>query len=110
MKEPDLINAILIEYGSGPETRLWRNETAQAWVGPAGNARPILAGLCRGSSDIIGIHRGAFVSIEVKTGKTRLTQQQKRFLEVIQELGGIAGVARSVGDVGVILGKGLDSE
>ena len=53
-----------------------------------------------GVSDILGCDgSGNFVAIEVKTKKGRLSENQKQFIEDINNNGGIAFVARSVDDV-----------
>ena len=50
-------------------------------------------------SDIIGIYKGRFLAIEVKTAKGKLTVAQVTFQHTVQQEGGIAFVARSVQDV-----------
>lgn len=58
----------------------------------------------KGISDILGIHKsGRMIAIEVKSGQGRATEDQKAFLEKIREMGGIAGIARSVDDAKAIL-------
>ena len=52
-----------------------------------------------GVSDIIGIYRGQYLAIEVKTGKDQLTEKQAEFLERVNLEDGIGFVARSVDDV-----------
>ena len=37
-----------------------------------------------------------FTALEIKTSTGRLSEEQDRFLAIVQQLGGIAGVARSV--------------
>lgn len=100
---------------------LWRNNTAMAWAGesqrlPDGsvlirNPRPIHAGLCAGSSDLIGIHRvsikeqdvgktlAQFAAVEVKSPKGRVSPKQRHFLDYVRESGGFAIVARSPRDL-----------
>lgn len=112
-KETPLINRILVAHGARPDVRLWRNVTAYAWVGKKigyfgkrvvlDPCQPIEAGLCEGSSDIIGICRGRFVAMEVKTGRQQPTTKQKRFIAQVLALGGIAGVVRSVEDATALL-------
>lgn len=103
-RETPLIARILDAYGARRDVRLWRNATSVAWVGPR-KQHAILAGLCRGSSDLIGIGPGGkFVALEVKTGKQTPTAKQERFIETIQACGGIAGVVRSVEDVAALIG------
>jgi penicillin-binding protein-related factor A (putative recombinase) len=53
----------------------------------------------RGVSDIVGIYKGRFLSIEVKSAKGRLSEEQSDWLYDVEEHGGIAIVARSVDDV-----------
>jgi hypothetical protein len=103
-------NAIRIEHGSGP-ARLWRNNTGAL---KDAQGRLVRYGLCPGSSDLIGLrtrviteadlgHRFAqFVAIEVKD-QGRLTTEQERFIAMVQQAGGLAGVARSPEDARAIL-------
>lgn len=44
----------------------------------------------KGASDLIGVHRGRTVAVEMKAGKDRLTEDQRRLLQRWQEAGGIA--------------------
>ena len=57
-----------------------------------------------GVPDIIGIFRGRFLGIEVKSKAGRLTTAQKIFIDEINMAGGIAFVARSIDDVAEKLG------
>lgn len=119
---------ILLACGSG-SVRLWRNNVGTGWAGQAtkvtpGNlrtvsqalrpgdvvirqGRPLHAGLCVGSSDLIGyrvVDRVAqFVALEVKSATGRPTAQQVQFLDHINAVGGLAGIARSVDDAAAIL-------
>ena len=54
-----------------------------------------------GVADIIGIYKGRFLAIEVKTPKTknRVSEDQRRFLDNISGHGGIAFVATGIEDV-----------
>jgi hypothetical protein len=103
-------NAIRLEHGSGP-ARLWRNNTGAL---KDATGRLVRYGLCPGSSDLIGLrtriiteadlgHRFAqFVAIEVKD-QGRLTEQQRAFIAMVQQAGGLAGVAHSVDEARAIL-------
>jgi len=126
MSEMDLMTRIRLKLGR--ICSLFRQNVAQAWVGNkvipirqtrtmivnAGDvvikgARPLHAGLCKGSSDLIGwtpvmirpehLGRvlGVFTAIEVKED-ARLTDEQANFLEQVRKSGGLAGVAYSVED------------
>jgi hypothetical protein len=96
--------------GGGP-ARLWRNN-----VGALRDARGQLVryGLCPGSSDLIGLRTivitpdmvgqrvAVFSAIEVKD-RGRPTEQQQAFITMVQQAGGLAGVARSLPDALSIL-------
>ncbi len=60
----------------------------------------------KGVSDIIGIYKGRFFAIEVKTEKGKLNKHQEEFLDLVKWNGGIALVARSADDVFEGLGIG----
>ena len=61
---------------------------------------PVRYGLCAGSADLIGwtMRRGVavFTAVECKSASGRLSERQRRFLEVVNEHGGIGLVCRSV--------------
>lgn len=119
MSEMSTLRQILLTCSRGP-TRLFRQNTGQGWVGQSRrfsrsetvivqpgdvlirNARPLHAGLCEGSSDLIGWTQrdgaAVFTAIEVKAERGRVTQEQAQFVEVVTAAGGIAGIARSVED------------
>jgi len=70
-------------------------------------ARTVKAGLVNGSSDLIGWHPrviteydlgktlAIFCACEVKTESGELTDEQRNFLDVVKDSGGVAIVARS---------------
>ena len=103
-------NAIRIEHGSGP-ARLWRNNTGAL---KDDRGRLVRYGLCPGSSDLIGLRRvtvtpdmvgqqlAVFVAIEVKD-RGRLTPEQQAFITMVQQAGGMAGVAHDVDEARAIL-------
>ena len=106
----------------------WRNNTGVGWAGKMikgsgkmmfvgkedviiRNARPLRAGLCKGSSDIIAIKSvlitpemvgqviGQFIAVEVKTPAGRPTKDQLNFNQQINHKGGIALFARNIEDI-----------
>ncbi len=115
--ERETQNRILLTCSRG-DTRLFRQNVGQGWAGrlvsnQAGrvtlqDARPLIAGLCTGSSDLIGWRSievtaemvgrrlAVFAAVEVKSSIGRPTEQQRAFLAAVQDAGGIACVARSV--------------
>jgi hypothetical protein len=122
---------VLAQFGSGP-VRLWRNNVGTGWAGQATrvtagnlqaiahtlrpgdvvvrNARPLHAGLCVGSSDLIGYRQvdglAQFVALEVKSERGRPTPEQTRFLDHISSAGGCAAVIRSIEDAHSVLRQG----
>lgn len=63
-------------------------------------------GVPKGFSDLFGIRKsdGKAVFIEVKTPIGRPTDQQRKFLKAMQNIGAIAGVCRSVEDAMKLIG------
>lgn len=119
MTETPLMQKIRLAVGKLPTVRLFRNNVGMGWQGKAvhqgsrviiENPRPLHAGLCQGSSDLIGWTTvevtadmvgeklAVFTAIEVKTDKGRTSPEQRNFIQRVQEAGGIAGVARSEED------------
>lgn len=72
---------------------VWRNNTG-AYKDKTG--RLITYGLCKGSSDLIGIAPDArFLAVEVKKEGGRVRSEQLLFIEAVRRAGGIAGICRS---------------
>jgi hypothetical protein len=100
-----------------PGVRVFRNNVGMGWAGETTrmrdntiiikNPRPLHAGLCTGSSDLIGWTEititpqmvgkklAVFTAIETKTNKGRGTKDQINFIEVVRKHGGFAGIART---------------
>jgi len=111
MSEQELQQRIRLELGKGP-VRLWRNN-----VGALRDERGRLVtyGLCKGSSDLIGLrqvligpeHLGqtlaVFTAIEVKAPGGRLREEQRLFLALVERFGGYGGVARSTAEAARVL-------
>ena len=75
---------------------VWRNNSG---VLKDKTGRPIKFGLCKGSSDLVGIcPDGKFLAVEVKTADGRIRPEQKLFIAAVIAKGGRAGIARSVED------------
>lgn len=83
----------------------WEHKTGTAWLRYKGGARPVKYGL-PGSPDIIGIVPvlitadmvgetiGQFVGVEVKVGRDRQSEKQKRFGDRLVEYGARFSVER----------------
>ena len=92
--------------------RLFRNNTGTL---RDINGRPVTFGLCKGSADLIGWRTvtvtpemvgqqiAVFTSIEVKAATGRIRPEQQQWLNAVRAAGGIAGIARSVGEAMDIL-------
>jgi hypothetical protein len=53
----------------------------------------------KGVSDILGCYQGKMLAIEVKTAAGHTSPEQDRFLQNVNDAGGIGFVARSIEDV-----------
>jgi hypothetical protein len=107
IKETDILREIL-ELSRGP-VRLFRNNVGF----DAGNK--VRYGLKPGSSDLIGWrtieitehHIGrkvaVFAAIEVKTPTGKVKEEQQRFVDYVDECGGISGICRSVEEAKALL-------
>lgn len=104
--------------------KVFRQNTGMGWVGKIvaqtefrivlENYRPLHAGLCTGSSDIIGWRPvlitpkmvgqtvAVFLAVENKTQRGRASGPQKHFIQAVLADGGLAGVARSADEAVVI--------
>ena len=110
--EHEIQQRIRLACGRGP-VRLWRNNTG-ALVDQQG--RFVRFGLCKGSSDLIGLRSleitpelvgqrlAQFVALEIKTAQGVLRPEQQAFLRLVQQLGGVAAVCRSVEEAEQLLG------
>lgn len=129
MAEKNLLNGLLLS-ATKLGSRLFRNNTGLGWTGKKvadyvdsengrtitlTGARPLRAGLVKGSSDLIGWTPititpdmvgktvAIFTSIEAKTKGVRLSRTQIKFIDAVRNSGGIAGEARSAEDAGSII-------
>lgn len=128
MSEKELINKIQLEFSIRGH-RIFRQNVGSSWVGrfikspmrtsitvnPSDviikDARPFHAGLCKGSSDLIGWKKivvtpdmvgktiAVFSAIEVKYGKTKATDEQKRFVQNVNDAGGFGKIVYSLDEV-----------
>lgn len=96
MSEALILRQIQLALGSRPEVRLFRNSVGLARDSTTG--QHLRFGLVAGASDLIGIvkPRGRFFALEVKSEKGRLRPEQQAFLDMINNMGGIGRVVRSV--------------
>ena len=134
MREQGIQNLIRI-FMSGIGIVNWRNNTGTGWVGKSTriqkackvdllpgdvvvrNARPLKSGLCKGSSDVVGITPvfittahlgktlGVFTAVEVKSNTGKPTADQLNFLQAVEKAGGFAGIAKCNDDVKLIIDR-----
>lgn len=93
--EANILNDCLIALAEAGHL-VWRQNTG---VLKDANGRPIKFGLCKGSSDIIGLTKGGvFLAVECKTATGRVRPEQEHFILAVRRKMGYAGVARSAED------------
>lgn len=97
-----LVNDILREYGALPGVRIWKNSTGTA---RSHDGQRVISFGLKGSADIMGIiaPAGRFLAIEVKTGSAKQNKNQLAFARMIEKMGGIYVVARSLSDLQFLL-------
>lgn len=117
MGEGDIYRAIMVAL-SKLGARVFRNQVGTYELK---DGRWLSSGLCTGSSDLIGWHSvtitpemvgrpvAIFVAIETKTNdrRSRTTQEQEAFINIVLQAGGISGVARSESEAIELISKGL---
>lgn len=111
MSEQRIQQEIRLALGRG-DVRLWRNNVGSL---RDQSGRMVRFGLAPGSADLIGCRRmvigdhhvgqevAVFCAIEVKAAGGRASPEQLAFIDVVRQLGGLSGVARSVDDATTIL-------
>lgn len=118
MNETNLLRTVLLSLTKYVKNcRVFRNNTGTAWQGRAEwqgrnklilhDPRPLQAGLCPGSSDLIGwttvkittemvgMDIAVFTAVETKSGKGRTSAEQAVFLKNVRAAGGLAYIVRS---------------
>lgn len=116
MTEANLMRSIQLTLGKITNLRIFRNNVGTGWVGKSirnknnvivENARPLHAGLCEGSSDLIGWTTltvtpemvgkkiAIFTALEIKNEKGYPTKNQLNFINVVNNMGGIGAIVRN---------------
>jgi hypothetical protein len=128
-QETNLVRKIMLKLGADPKIRIFRNNSGKCWIGAskmfnssqtvnvkAGDvlvqqARYFDAGLCPGSSDLIGLKAikitpemvgaeiACFVAIEVKLPSGRVQENQINFLDMVKRLGGKGVICRDENNI-----------
>lgn len=88
MKESDILQLVRLK-ASQLGAILWRNNTGML---RNKDGTPIFYGLCKGSSDLIGMFKGRFTALEIKQPGKKPTPEQSAFIDAVNKNGGIAAV------------------
>ena len=99
MSEAKIQDDIRLALGKRADFVAWRNNcgVAKHWNEKTQREDIVRYGLAQGSSDIIGIAKGGrFVALEVKSDTGRVTKEQATFLRLVNSMGGVGDVVRSV--------------
>lgn len=95
MKESAIQDEIRLALGRVPGLVLWRNNIGLAEL----HGRKVRFGVGGpGGADLIGVYRGRFVAVEVKTPVGRQSEEQQVFQRLVEAKGGIYVVLRSAND------------
>lgn len=95
MSEQQIQNEILRTFGTDSRLRLWRANVGVARIG-----RRVVRFGVPGQADLTGILPGGVrLEVEVKAENGRQTAEQKSYQSMIEGLGGVYVLARSVKDV-----------
>lgn len=100
MKESQLQDLIRLVLGSDPAGVWWRNNIGVAEI-RGYKVRFGVGGA--GGSDLVGLFRGVFVAVEVKTPVGRLSPDQKLYQRLVEAKGGVFAVVRSEEDAHALL-------
>jgi len=92
-----LVADIMLAFGARSDLRLWQQNTGAAITQKGALVR---FGV-KGQADISGLRRptGQRIEIEVKTGSATTSAAQRKYRAMIEAMGGLYVVARSVDDV-----------
>lgn len=93
MTEGQLQDAIRLALGTDPDVVLWRNNIGVAKM----HGHTVRFGVGGpGGADLLGMFRGRFAAVEVKSPSGRQSPEQRMFQQLIESKGGIYLMPRSV--------------
>jgi len=131
-QETNLTRKIQLALGKNPKIRIFRNNSGKCWIGASRKftqaqtvnvksgdvlvqqARYFDAGLCVGSSDLIGMKSvtitpdmvgktmAVFTAIEVKTPTGKISPEQVNFLNMVQKMGGLGIICRDENNIPIL--------
>lgn len=94
VSESQLQDGIRLALGQMPDVTLWRNNVGHAVM--KGGARVTFGVGGPGGSDLIGMFRGRFLAVEIKTPRGRQSPEQRQFQQLVESKRGIYLMPRSV--------------
>lgn len=104
MREQQIQQAILAALGARKDLRIWRANTGVAY---GEDGRQVRFG-APGQGDLSGILRGGRrLELEVKAPGGRPTEQQARFGAMVNAMGGLWAVVRSVDEAVAVVEEAL---
>lgn len=80
----------------------WRNNTG---VAVARTGHTIRYGLGNGSADLVGLFRGRFVSVEIKTPTGRQSPEQRQWQQLVEHKQGVYAIVRSEDDAHALVAE-----
>ncbi|MCX5794934.1 MAG: VRR-NUC domain-containing protein [Elusimicrobia bacterium] len=124
-QETPLVQLIRLRIGAAGGVRVFRNNVGTGWVGEVAahdrdrivllNPRPLQAGLCKGSPDLVGwmtvtitpemvgLRIAQFVGLEAKGPTARVRPEQQNFIDHMLAAGGRGGIVYSPEQAHVLL-------
>jgi hypothetical protein len=91
---------------SDPDAVFWRNNIGIAEIRSRPGARPQVVRFGVGSpggADLIGLFRGRFVAVEVKTPAGRQSKEQRLWQQLVERKGGVYAIVRSATEATALL-------
>lgn len=95
LRESQIQDAVRLVLGAEPDAVWWRNNIGRAQL----HGHTIAFGVGGpGGADLLGVFRGIFTAVEIKSADGRQTEEQRRFEQLVRRKGGIYVVLRSADD------------
>lgn len=102
MTESLLMDRVRLVLGSDPAGCWWRNNVG---VAESRGGHTIRYGLGNGSADLVGLFRGHFVAVEIKTPVGRQSEDQRRWQKLVESKQGLYAIVRSEDDARALLAE-----
>jgi hypothetical protein len=100
--ESQLQDRARLIFGADPAICLWRNNCGVAEI----RGHKIRFGVGNpGGADLLGLFRGRFIAVEIKTATGRQTPEQRLYQQCVERHGGLYFIVRSENDAGALLAE-----